>query len=219
MPIQVQLFAAFADFTGARKMEWEYTPGLTCAELWKQFQIKFPRVERIPALFAIQDQYVPPETELKDGDALLIFPPVSGGNTSFIYDTPLSVDRAVKAIQHENGGGEAVFIGRVRRWSEGKRIRHLFYECHVSMADQEINRIIGEMCERWPVLQVHIEHRIGKLEIGEIAVIVAVSSEHRKEAMEACRYGIDELKHRVPIWKKEVSEDGEEWVGACDHTP
>ena len=216
MPIRVQLFAAFADFTGARELEWKYTPGLTCAELWKQLQEKYPRTVGIPALFAVQDQYVPPESELKDGDSLLIFPPVSGGSPSFIYETSLSLDRAVNAIQDENGGGEAIFIGRVRRWNEGKRIRHLFYECHVPMADAEIGKLIGEMFERWPLLKVHIEHRIGKLEIGEIAVIVAVSSEHRKEAMEACRYGIDELKHRVPIWKKEVSEDGEEWIGACD---
>lgn len=218
MPIRVQLFGAFADFTGTRELEWEYTPGLTCAEMWKQLQNKYPRTARIPALFAIQDQYVPPDSELNDGDSLLIFPPVSGGSPSYIYETALSVDRARKAIQDDNGGGEAVFIGRVRRWSEGKRIRHLFYECHVPMADTEISRISAEMFERWPLLKVHIEHRIGKLEIGEIAVIVAVSSEHRKEAMEACRYGIDELKHRVPIWKKEVSEDGEEWIGACDHT-
>jgi MoaE-MoaD fusion protein len=218
MPIRVQLFAAFADFAGVRQIEWEYTPDLTCAQLWNQLQTNYPRMARIPALFAIRDQYVPPETELKDGDLLLVFPPVSGGNASFIYQTPLSVDRAVAAIQHENGGGEAIFIGRVRRWSEGKKIRHLFYECHISMAESEISKIVSEISGRWPILKVHIEHRIGKLEVGEIAVIVAVSSEHRKEAIDACRYGIDELKHRVPIWKKEVSEDGEEWIGACDHT-
>ena len=153
MPIRVQLFGAFADFTGTRELEWEYTPGLTCAEMWKQLQNKYPRTARIPALFAIQDQYVPPDSELNDGDSLLIFPPVSGGSPSYIYETALSVDRALKAIQDDNGGGEAVFIGRVRRWSEGKRIRHLFYECHVPMADTEISRISAEMFERWPLLR------------------------------------------------------------------
>ena len=85
------------------------------------------------------------------------------------------------------------------------------------MAESEMEKIVGEMRGKWLLKKIHIEHRIGKLEVGEIAVIVAVSSEHRKEAIEACRYGIDELKHRVPIWKKEISESGEEWIGLCDH--
>jgi molybdopterin synthase catalytic subunit len=125
------------------------------------------------------------------------------------------MERAMEAIRDENGGGEAVFTGRVRRHSEGRVIRHLFYECQLSMAEREISRILSEMHAKWPLRRAHIEHRIGKLEVGDIAVIVAVSAEHRAEAMDACRYGIDELKHRVPIWKKEVSVDGEVWVGAC----
>lgn len=218
MPIHIQLFAAFADYASTRSLQWQYHAGLTCAGLWKELQQRYPRMNRIPALFAIGDEYVPPETALNDGDSLLIFPPVSGGSASYICSEPLSLDRAVQEIRDENGGGESIFIGRVRRWSEGKRIQHLFYECHIAMAEQEIERIAGEMRQKWPLRKIHFQHRIGKLEIGEIAVIVAVSAEHRKEAIEACRYGIDELKHRVPIWKKEVSEDGEIWVGTCDET-
>ena len=214
MAIRIQLFAAFADFAGTRELPWEYEPGLTCGKLWKELQAKFPRMHQIPALFAIQDEYVSADTELKDQDSLMIFPPVSGGAPSFIYTTTLSVERALDAIRDENGGGEAIFIGRVRRWNEGKRIRHLYYECHVAMAEKEIARIGDEIQEKWPLRKVHMEHRIGKLEIGDIAVIVAVSAEHRKEAIDACRYGIDELKRRVPIWKKEISEDGEEWTNA-----
>jgi molybdopterin synthase catalytic subunit/molybdopterin converting factor small subunit len=212
MPIKIKLFAAFADFAGTRELQWEYEPGMTCGKLWKELQTTFPRMNQIPALFAIQDEYVSADTELKDQDSLMIFPPVSGGSPAFIYATALSVERALDAIRDENGGGEAIFIGRVRRWNEGKKIRHLYYECHVPMAEKEIARIGEEMQERWPLRKVHMEHRIGKLEIGDIAVIVAVSAEHRKEAIDACRYGIDELKRRVPIWKKEISEDGEEWI-------
>jgi MoaE-MoaD fusion protein len=217
MPIRIELFAAFAEFAGTRELHWDFQPGQTCASIWKQVQSKYPRLEKIPALFAIRDEYVSAETNLKEGDVLLVFPPVAGGSASYIYSEPLSTERALDAIRDENAGGEAIFIGRVRRWNEGKKIRHLFYECHVSMADREILKIETEMAGRWPLRKIHIEHRIGKLEIGDIAVIIAVSAEHRAEAMEACRYGIDELKHRVPIWKKEVSEDGEEWVGACRH--
>jgi molybdopterin synthase catalytic subunit len=137
----------------------------------------------------------------------------------FIWSEPLSVERALDAIHDENGGGEALFIGKVRRHNQGKVIRHLFYECHAPMAESEIEKILAEMFVRWPLRKIHVEHRIGKLEVGDIAVIVAVSAEHRREAIEACRYGIDEVKHRVPIWKKEVSESGEEWIGACSHDP
>ena len=214
MPIRVQLFAAFADFIGTRELLWDHRSGLTCRTLWNEVQSKYPQIVRIPALFAIGEEYVPADTELRDGDCVMVFPPVSGGASRFIYEEPLSVDRAMDAIRDENGGGEAVFIGRVRLWSEGKKIKHLFYECHISMAENEIQKIVNEMVERWPLRKIHIEHRIGKLEVGDAAVIVAVSSEHRKEAFEACRYGIDELKQRAPIWKKEVSEEGDEWVGA-----
>jgi molybdopterin synthase catalytic subunit len=135
----------------------------------------------------------------------------------FIFDEPLSVNRALESIRDENGGGEALFIGRVRRNNQGKVIRRLCYECHIPMAESEIQKIVNEMNAKWPLRKIHIEHRTGNLDVGEIAVIVAVSAEHRREAIEACRFGIDELKHRVPIWKKEISEDGEEWIGACDH--
>lgn len=135
----------------------------------------------------------------------------------YIYDAPLSVERALESIRDDNGGGEAIFIGRVRRHNQGKVIRRLIYECHISMAESEIEKIIREMQSKWPLRKIHVEHRTGTLEVGEIAVIVAVSAEHRSEAIEACRYGIDEVKHRVPIWKKEISEDGEEWIGTCDH--
>jgi MoaE-MoaD fusion protein len=215
--ITIKFFAAFAEFAGTRELNLEYKNGITCEDLWKVICERFPKVASIPPLFAINDEYVSRETPLKDNDQVLLFPPVSGGAPQYIYNSALSVDRVLEAIKDENGGGEALFLGRVRRISEGKRIRHLFYECHVSMAEKKFEEIINEMYSKWPLKKVSIEHRIGQLEVGDVAVIVGVSAEHRKEAIEACRYGIDELKHRVPIWKKEISETGEEWVGACSH--
>lgn len=216
MPIRVSLFAAFAEFVGTRELNIEYQPNMTCKEVWEEIRAQYPKISSIPVLFAISDKYVPQDTPLKDGDRLLIFPPLSGGAPQFISDSPISVSDALEKIQDEDGGGEAVFIGRVRRNNEGKQVRHLYYECHVPMAENEISRIVEEMYSRWPLKKIQVHHRIGKLEVGEIAVIICVSAEHRSEALEACRYGIDELKHRVPIWKKEVTEDGEEWIGACE---
>ena len=217
MPIHVSLFAVFAEFAGVREVEVPFRSGMTCDDVWNDICSRYPEVQRIPPLFAIDDEYVDRNVSIKDGDHILLFPPVSGGMSRFLYDSPLSVERSLDAICDENGGGEAIFIGRVRKISEGKIIRHLYYECSTSMAEKEIEKIRSEMFSAWPLKKVHFEHRVGKLEIGDIAVIVAVSAEHRKEAIEACRYGIDELKHRVPIWKKEVSETGEEWVGSCEH--
>ncbi len=217
MAVRVQLFAAFAEFTGTREMQVPFREGMTCKDLWNSIRESNPRIAEIPPLFAIAEEYVRPDALLKDGDSVMLFPPVSGGSATYIYEDTLSVERALEAIRHENGGGEAIFIGRVRRHSDGRIIRHLSYECQKSMAEKEIAKIIDEMFTKWPLVNVNFQHRIGKLEVGEIAVIVAVSAEHRREALEACRYGIDELKHRVPIWKKEVSETGEEWVGICEH--
>lgn len=215
--ITVKLFAAFAEFAGTRELSLEFKNGMTCEDLWKIIYERFPKVESIPPLFAINDEYVSRSTPVKDNDQILLFPPVSGGAPQYIYNSALSVDRVLEAVKDENGGGVALFLGRVRRTSEGKTIRHLFYECHVSMAEKKFDEIVKEMYSKWPLKKVAIEHRIGQLEVGDIAVIVGVSAEHRKEAIEACRYGIDELKRRVPIWKKEISETGEEWIGACSH--
>jgi MoaE-MoaD fusion protein len=215
--ITIKFFAAFAEYAGMREISLPFNGPMTCKDVWKIVTEKFPKISAIPPLFAIGDEYVSAETPLKDGDSLLLFPPVSGGATKYIYDTPLSVDRAIESVLHDEAGGIATFIGRVRRHNEGKLIRHLHYECHIPMAEKKFHEIVNEMFSRWPLKKVSIEHRIGKLEVGDLAVIVAVSAEHRSEALEACRYCIDELKRRVPIWKKEISESGEEWIGACAH--
>jgi molybdopterin synthase catalytic subunit/molybdopterin converting factor small subunit len=219
MAIQVSLFAAFAEFVGKRELSIEYRPNMTCQDVWEQIRAQNPKITSIPVLFAINDEYVPHETPLKDKDRLMVFPPLSGGSSQYITSSPISVSETLEKIQDEDGGGEAVFIGRVRRNNEAKRVRHLYYECHIPMAEKEISKILEEMHSSWPLKKVQVQHRIGKLEVGEIAVVICVSAEHRREALEACRYGIDELKHRVPIWKKEVTEDGEEWIGACESHP
>jgi molybdopterin synthase catalytic subunit len=208
------LFAAFAEFTGTRELTIPYQPQMTCNDVWLEIRQRYPKMAAIPVLFAIGDQYVLAETVLQENDSLLVFPPLSGGAPQFISDIPISVSEGLEAIRDEDGGGEAVFIGRVRRNNKGKRVQHLEYECHVPMAEKEAQKILEEMLSKWPLKKVHIKHRVGKLLVGEIAVIICVSAEHRKEALEACRYGIDEVKKRVPVWKKEVTDEGEEWVGA-----
>ena len=125
---------------------------------------------------------------------------------------PLKRDELVAAVSHPSVGGIVVFEGVVRDHARGKQVRYLEYDVYEEMAEQQIRAIITGAQKRWGVERVAVAHRFGRLEIGEASVIIAVASPHRSEAFDACRYIIDTLKSTVPIWKKEVATDGEEWV-------
>ncbi len=123
-----------------------------------------------------------------------------------------AVDAIVQSVWHAGAGGIVTFEGTVRDHARGKRVRYLEYDAYPEMAEQEMAKIAAEVERRWKTDRVAMVHRIGRLEIGEVSVVVAVACPHRGEAFEACRYAIDTLKSTVPIWKKEVAEDGEEGV-------
>ena len=129
-----------------------------------------------------------------------------------ITQEPLDRDGLVAAVSHPGVGGIVVFEGVVRDNARGKQVRYLEYDVYPEMAIQQILAIIVEAEKRWAVDRIAVAHRIGRLEIGEASVIIVVATPHRAEAFEACRYIIDTLKTTVPIWKKEVATDGEEWV-------
>ena len=125
-------------------------------------------------------------------------------------------DAAIRAlaqsVTYPGAGGLVTFEGVVRDNARGKSVRYLEYDAYPEMAEQEMARIAAEVQQRWETDHIAIVHRIGRLEIGECSVVVVVATPHRAEAFEACRYAIDTLKASVPIWKKEVATDGEEWV-------
>jgi molybdopterin synthase catalytic subunit len=125
---------------------------------------------------------------------------------------PLDRDALVAAVSHPSAGGIVVFEGVVRDNARGKQVRYLEYDAYEEMAIAQIRTIIQEAQQRWGVDRVAVAHRFGRLEIGEASVIIVVASPHRAEAFDACRYIIDTLKTTVPIWKKEVATNGEEWV-------
>jgi molybdopterin synthase catalytic subunit len=130
-----------------------------------------------------------------------------------ILSGPLSLERCVRAVRRPGSGGLVTFIGSVRDISEGKRVEFLEYEAYEPMALARLQQVVDEAAARWPVQAMAIQHRVGRLEIGEDAVIIAVACPHRAEAFAACEYAIDRLKEIVPIWKKEHGEDGAVWVG------
>ncbi|MDH3649822.1 MAG: molybdenum cofactor biosynthesis protein MoaE [Saprospiraceae bacterium] len=131
-----------------------------------------------------------------------------------IKDQALDPSTCIGAVQDQACGGLALFIGTVRDQTRGRPVQHLEFEAYEPMALSEMEKIGKQITERWAANHVCIHHRTGRLQLGDIAVIIAVSTPHRKEAFEACQYAIDTLKETVPIWKKEIFEDGEVWVAA-----
>lgn len=223
MTITVRLFAAMADAAGARELTIELPEGATGRDLLSLLSQRYPKVADLaPSLrLAVNQEYVPWESPLRPDDEIAIIPPVSGGGGAtdeaepFVEVTtePLSADHYQQRVVAPTCGAVALFVGVVREFTGEKRTLSLKYEAYGEMAEREMTKIAREIQERWPGARVAIGHRIGELGIGEASVIVAVATPHRAAAFEAARFGIDTIKERVPIWKKEVWDDGETWVG------
>ncbi|MFC5589365.1 molybdenum cofactor biosynthesis protein MoaE [Sporosarcina soli] len=136
-----------------------------------------------------------------------------------IVETPIEAQKYTDYVLHAGAGAVTVFTGHVREWTHGVRTLYLAYEAYVPMAEKKLAEIGAEMEVKWPGVKVAIVHRIGELHISDIAVLIAVSSPHRKAAYEANEYAIERIKEVVPIWKKEIWEDGEEWIGGQKKYP
>ena len=143
---------------------------------------------------------------------MALIPPVSGGAFR-LGGEPLSLDAVVDEVRSDQAGAIATFLGTTRLESRGRTVLHLDYEAYEEMAEQVMSEIAAELKTRYEVCEIAIHHRTGRVEIGEASVVIAVSAPHRQDALAACKDAIDTLKERVPLWKKEVYEDGEEWIG------
>jgi molybdopterin synthase catalytic subunit len=226
MKVQVRLFARYREEAGRDSLDLELPEGGTVERAWQAVTEQLPvlRPYRPFTLFALRNDYVPADHPLGDGDELCLFPPVSGGagrpdDWIEVTTEPLSERTVAQAVDDPGAGALTLFSGVVRNQTGGRRVKFLEYEAHGPMALAKMREIGRAIRERWPVVsRIALVHRIGRLEIGESSVMIAVSSPHRAEAFEACRFAIDTLKETVPIWKKEHFEDGEVWVGLqCDH--
>jgi molybdopterin synthase catalytic subunit len=132
-----------------------------------------------------------------------------------IVETPVDMDTLIGDVAEDDIGGVCTFIGLVRNHSRGQRVTHLEYHAYPEMSEKKMRQVIEEISERFGVDRIAMEHRIGTLQIGEIAVGIAAASAHRDASFKACRYAIDRIKQIVPIWKKEFGEDGAVWVEEC----
>ncbi len=131
-----------------------------------------------------------------------------------ILATSIDPQDVINLVRTDNSGAVNVFIGTVRNRTQNRKVVRLEFEAYEKMALKELRKIIDQVKERWPLSEIAIYHRVGELAIGDIPVVIAVSTPHRKQGFEACEYAIDTLKQTVPIWKKEIFADGEEWVSA-----
>jgi MoaE-MoaD fusion protein len=205
--VTVKLFAGLRERAGWAQRELEGVARL--GDVWGALELG---EEPAGLLYAVNRKYADRELELSDGDEVALIPPVSGGAFR-LSEEPLSQDAAVGEVSSADAGAVATFIGTTRVRSRGRMVRYLEYEAYAGMAEEVMAEIAAELRERYDLLGVAIHHRTGRVEIGEPSVVIAVSAPHRQAALAACKDAIDTLKERVPLWKKEVYEGGEEWIG------
>ena len=207
MTVRVRLFAALRERAGWSERELDGVARV--ADVWPALGLG---EEPQGLLYAVNRAYAAREQELADGDEVAVIPPVSGGAFRLV-DAPLSLDAVVDEVRSDEAGAIATFTGTTRVHSRGRTVTHLEYEAYAGMAEDVMARIAEELERRYELCGVAIHHRVGRVGIGETSVVIAVSAPHRQDALAACKDAIDSLKETVPLWKKEVYEGGEEWVG------
>jgi molybdopterin synthase catalytic subunit len=209
MRVTVRLFAGLRERAGVARLEVDDVA--RAGDVWARLGLGD---EPGGLLYAVNREYVERSHELRDGDEVALIPPVSGGDADFVITAePLDVGRVVEAVERPEAGGIASFVGTVRRSSRGRDVQYLEYEAFEEMAEPMLRQLGEALTRKHGLSAVAVHHRIGRVEIGEPSVVIAVSAPHRAAALEACREAIDTLKETIPLWKKEVYAGGEEWIG------
>jgi len=204
--VTVKVFAGLRERAGWSEREIE---AATVADVWAQLGLGD---EPPGLLYAVNKAYAPRDCALADGDEVALIPPVSGGAFRLTLE-PLDVAAVLREVESTDAGALASFVGTVRLRSRDRDVLHLDYEAYEEMAEEMLARLGAELTERHGLTAVAIHHRLGRVEIGEPSVVIAVSAPHRAAALDACREAIETLKTSIPLWKKEVYSGGEEWIG------
>ena len=222
MRVTVKLFGSVREAAGAKELSVELAEGATLGALRELLAADHEIFDRLGDRLAasVNFEVEPWQRRLRDGDEVAFLPPVAGGadpvaggaGRCTLSERPLDPGEVVARVSGPGMGGLVTFIGAVRDHARGATIRHLEYEAYPGMAEREMEKICEGAAQRWPEVRVAIAHRVGHLEVGDLAVVIAAAAPHRGEAFEACRFAIDTLKETVPIWKKESAENGEYWV-------
>ena len=207
MRIHVRLFAGLRERAGWSEREVEGVERV--ADVWPRLELGD---EPAGLLYAVNREYAGRDRSLADGDEVALIPPVSGGAFR-VSEEPLDPSAVVAEVADERAGGIATFLGTTRIESRGRTVQYLEYEAYAEMAEDVMAQIADDLKRRYELCEVAIHHRVGRVGIGETSVAIAVSAPHRQDALAACTDAIDTLKETVPLWKKEVYEGGEEWIG------
>jgi len=224
--VRVLFFGAARDAVGQEQIEVELESPINADGARARLLSEYPSLQRFgnSLLFALNQQYAQNDREIREGDELAVFPPVSGGSADAssaaaskpdffeLTTDPIDVGTVARRVVLPQCGATVTLDGYAREWTKGRRTLHLVYEAYGPMALSEMERLGKQAHEKFDIAHIGIVHRTGRLDIGETSVVISVSAPHRRAAFEACEWAIRELKRTVPIWKKEVFEDGEVWV-------
>jgi len=217
MRVQVLFFGMLKDVVGRGGESLELPAASTVSDLLACYR-ELPRMGGLlPTLaISVNQEYAGTDRPLHDGDEVALLPPVSGGtdvnqHVALVHNR-IDTKRVVSAIQQPSDGAVVVFQGIVRNESRGRRTLFLEYEAYEPMAASELEKLASAALVRYEVREVAVVHRLGRVEIGEVSVLIVVASTHRAPAFDACRWLIDSLKQTVPIWKKEHFADGAVWA-------
>jgi len=217
MTVTILLFAGLAERANERQIPLTLPEQATVRDLLEACAQQHPALAPLlgSCFVSINHEYAAPDQPVAQDDEIALLPPVSGGEEArfSITKEPLSADKLVRLVSNPHAGAILTFVGTVREFTHGQRTVYLSYEAYAPMAVEKMKQVAAEIEERWPGAQVAMQHRVGNLQVQEIAVVVAVATAHRNESFEAGRYAIERLKQIVPIWKKEMWEDGSEWKG------
>ena len=209
MKVVVKLFAGLRERAGTGERELELDERARVRDVWPALGLG---EEPNGLLYAVNKAYARADRELADGDEVALIPPVSGGGFR-LSEKPIELEAVVAEVADERAGAIATFLGTTRVQSRGRTVLHLDYEAYPGMAEQVMEEIAESLKAKYDLCNVAIAHRIGRVGIGDTSVAIAVSAPHRHDALAACKEAIDTLKEHVPLWKKEVYEGGEEWIG------
>lgn len=222
MRVRILFFGMLKELAGRASDTIEVAEGASVADVLRNYEAQIPRLkDALSSLaLAVNQQYAGPGTKLNPDDEIALLPPVSGGlpeglarlSHAAIVREVIDTRHVVDSLKRGEDGAALVFEGVVRNQTRGRKTLYLEYEAYEEMALAQLEKLALEALEKFQVRDVAIVHRLGRLEIGEASVLIAVASAHRAAAFEACRWLIDTLKRTVPIWKKEFFEDGAVWA-------